>query len=697
MSKGFASNYRVGLLAGLILFGYGALGVRLVWLHVIDRDHLLTSVEKVRREVIPEYARRGDILDINITLLATSVSLVRVGVDPTMVRPEDAPKWPELARLLQVPLAQVQSAIATRYKAAAQARAGGSADLASNPAKNVLLPAANPGSQSSGSNPQAMAVHFNIGEPSEDAAPAAEVAADSAAADGDDETLGEPDSTGRKPIQYVKLSENVPQDVYAQIRKLGIPAVCARNVYHREYPQNEIAAHLIGYVNSMEQPANGIENYANFFLRGQNGWVETEKDAFQHELAQFRTREVPAADGYSIVLSLDSTVQHLAEAELEIIHQKFRPKRATIIVSSAETGFILAMANYPTFDLNRYNKVPASEMASMQNIAVSDLYEPGSVMKIVAASGALEDGLVTPETLFDCNIDRIDYNGKTRPLLHDDAQDHFPGPIPVWKIISKSSNRGAVQLAMRLGDERFFHYVQEFGFGQPTGFPVGGEPPPAALRRNAPPPDKWDYLTITRMPAGYSIAVTPLQMHQAMSVIASGGVMLKPQIVKQVKDASGELVYRFDRKEERRVISERTARLMARLLQRVASEEGTAPSAAIRANGVDYEVAGKTGTAQKPISVTLPSGKVVLRGYSEHDHICSFVGFFPASDPQVVISVVVDDANERFMGKTAYGTLVAAPSFHHLGEELIPYVPIRPPSSAANSGRSLLALEGGRR
>jgi cell division protein FtsI/penicillin-binding protein 2 len=251
---------------------------------------------------------------------------------------------------------------------------------------------------------------------------------------------------------------------------------------------------------------------------------------------------------------------------------------------------------------------------------------------------------------------------------------------------------------MLLGDERFYHYVQAFGFSEPTGFPVGGEPGAAALRRNVPMPgtDRWDDLTMTRMPAGYSVAVSPLQMHQAMSIIASGGMLLKPQIIKQVKDPSGELVYRFDRVEERRVISERTARMMARLLQGVASEDGTAPEAAIRYNGIDYEVAGKTGTAQIPMPATLASGKVVVR-YSEHDHVGSFVGFFPASDPQVVISVIVDDADERFMGKTAYGTLVAAPSFKHLGEQLIPYLPLRPPSSGSNSGRSLLALEGGRR
>lgn len=375
MSKGFASNHRVSLLACLILLGYGAVGVRLVWLHVIDRDHLLASVEMVRHEIIPEYARRGDIRDINGALLATSVSLVVVGVDPRMAHLEDAPKWPELARLLQMPLAQVQKILTTRYRPGAQAHAGAPAGLVINPFANAPLRAAESPPLPSGRNPQGIAFNANVGKPAEAVPPTGEIAA-SALAGEDDEALDEADPTGLRPIKYKKLSENVPQDVYAQILKLGVRGVYGTYAYRREYPQNENAAHLIGYVNSKEEPASGIENLANFFLRGQNGWVETEKDGHGHELAQFRTREVPATDGYSIVLSLDSTVQHLAEAELETIHQNFHPKKATIIVSRPETGFILALANYPTFDLNHYNKVPPSEMASMQNIAVSNLYEP---------------------------------------------------------------------------------------------------------------------------------------------------------------------------------------------------------------------------------------------------------------------------------------------------------------------------------
>ena len=195
-----------------------------------------------------------------------------------------------------------------------------------------------------------------------------------------------------------------------------------------------------------EQPVAGIESYANFYLRGQNGWVESEKDGRQHELAQFRTREVPAADGYGVVLSIDAVIQHMAEAELANIVEKFRPLKATIIVSDPRTGFILALANTPTFDLNGYNKLPKAEQNRLRNIAVADMYEPGSVFKIVAASGALNEGLVTPATTFDCTQSDLARSTTAWPDgalgLGEDRFDHFHRPLTVAQIIGRSSNKG---------------------------------------------------------------------------------------------------------------------------------------------------------------------------------------------------------------------------------------------------------------
>jgi cell division protein FtsI/penicillin-binding protein 2 len=204
------------------------------------------------------------------------------------------------------------------------------------------------------------------------------------------------------------------------------------------------------------------------------------------------------------------------------------------------------------------------------------------------------------------------------------------------------------------------------------------------------PPERWDSLTITRMPMGQSVAASALQMHQAMEVIASGGVLLRPQIIAQIRDAQGGVVYRFDRSEVRRVISPATARTMARLLMGVASKAGTAETAEIPG----YEVAGKTGTAQKLLPVTTASGATVLR-YSERHHVASFVGFLPASRPQLDISVIIDDADAHCPGGVAYGAKVAAPVFKRLAERLIAYEDIRPP--VGTEAVRALALGGARR
>jgi cell division protein FtsI/penicillin-binding protein 2 len=372
----------------------------------------------------------------------------------------------------------------------------------------------------------------------------------------------------------------------------------------------------------------------------------------------------------------------MVEDELAAIAEKYSPEKATIIVSDPRTGFILGLANYPSFDLNTFNKLPTSEQGRMRNTAVADEYEPGSVFKIVAVAGALNEGIVTTGTEFDCTLEKIDYEVITRNLPREDGSEHFDHPLSVAEIVAHSSNKGAAQLAMALGDRRFYDYARAFGFGQHTGFPVGGE-----VAGKLKPPEKWDSLTITRMPMGQSVTATPMQMEQAMGVIASGGVLLRPQIIGEVRDTHGELVYRFGPIAVRRVITEQTARTMARLLAAVASTEGTAPEAAIPG----FEVAGKTGTAQKLIPVTLASGDTMLR-YSDKHHVASFVGFFPASNPQLEIAVIIDDADARCPNGVAYGHTVAAPVFKHLGERLIPYRLIRP--AIENEAKQSFALVG---
>ncbi len=597
MSKGFASNYRIVLVAVGVLLCFGAVGFRLVDLHVLKREKLAQYAEKARRRIEVEPARRGNILDVRGDVLATSRSMLVLQVDPQVLRPQDEAKWPVLARLIGMPAHELDTIFRTKTR-----------------------------------------------------------------------TL--PDDEGERIIQWAKLHDGISESLYAEIQKLGIKGVYGTRSYTRTYPHNRLAAHLIGYVNKEQTPTSGIEAYADFYLRGQNGWRESEKDGRQRELAQFRSREVPSSDGYHVVLSIDSVIQSWVEDELENIATTFRPDNATIIVSDARTGFLLALANYPSFNLNEFNTAP---MAAQKNFAVASQIEPGSTFKIVAAAGALNDGLTRPTEQFNCSVEKTPYRGREVRMMRDDHEyDH---PLTVNEIISVSSNRGACQLAIRLGDQRFYEYSRAFGFGQLTGFPFGGE-----INGELHEPKQWSGIDITRIAAGYTVSATPLQIHSAMGVIASGGELLRPQVIREIRDPEGETVYRFGGLARQRVIERKTAEQMAFALMGVVAEGGTAPKAFIPG----YQVAGKTGTAQK----------IINGAYSNKNHVGSFVGFFPASRPDVVITVIVDNG-KRADGGPAYGSVVAAPSFKRIAEKLIQYLDIKPVFEP--TARPLLAHEGGRR
>ncbi len=618
MSKGFASNYRIVLLGAGILASFGCIGARLLDLHVHERDRLMSYVERARRQITVEPAKRGDILDDRGDRLATSRSLIVLGVDPHALVPADETKWPELARLINMPLGELTRVFTTKTRS---------------------IPA-----QATVSETEA-----------EDAADAAE-----------------PGPKGERLIRWAKLSETVEESTYEQILKLGIKGVYGNRTYSRAYPHNQLAAHLIGFVNKAGEPASGMEAFADFYLRGQDGWRESEKDGLRRELAQFRTREVNATPGYSVRLSIDSAIQHIVEQEIDEVVKKFNPAKVTIIVSDPHSGFVLALGNYPTFNLNEYNSLSKEEMGMMRNVAITDLLDPGSTFKIVPAAGALNDGLVTPTTQFDCSIDSIEFKGKPRRFMRDDHP--FKHPLSVSEIISYSSNVGAARLGMLLGEHKLYDYARAFGFGEKSGFPFGGE-----VTGLLNPVDKWSGIDITRIPAGYSVSATPMQIHYAMATIASGGLLMRPQIIRQVTDNSGEVVYDFTGSVRREVLTTKTAKEMAMMLQKVVSTEGTARHAAIP----HFEIAGKTGTAQKLIN-----GR-----YSDRNHVGSFVGFFPASRPRVVMTVIVDDGRPP-NGRVGYGSVVAAPSFKRIAEQLIQYLDIKP---VIEPSRNLLVMEGGRR
>lgn len=462
------------------------------------------------------------------------------------------------------------------------------------------------------------------------------------------------DGLATRPVRWTRLVEAVDEKTYERALALDIRGVYGNRQFRRAYPGGALAAHILGFINHEGAAVMGVEQYLDFYLRGQDGWRAIERDGRKRELAQFRAREVAPADGFNVILSIDNFVQHCIETELREIARKFDPIGATIIVSDPRDGFILGMANYPSFDLNNFNK---SDMASQRNRAITDIYEPGSTFKIVPVSAALNERLVTADSEFDCGSATVNAFGRILQLPRD---THDYGVLSVAQIVAKSSNRGAARLGIVLGAERLRDYAGAFGFGERTDFPLAGEV--SGILR---PVDKWDGLTITRLPMGHAIGATPLQVHGAMAVIANHGVLLRPQIVRRIVDRDGATVFDFAPIARRRVVRAETAELVARLLTGACATGGTAPLAAIPG----FEVAGKTGTTQK----------LIENRYSNQHHVGSFVGFFPASKPRLVISVIIDDAR---LNGTAYGATVAGPSFKSIAEQLIQYLGISPTTPA---------------
>lgn len=454
-------------------------------------------------------------------------------------------------------------------------------------------------------------------------------------------------------IRWNVLADEVDEKTYREILKLEIDGVYGNRHFKRVYPQGSLSAHVLGYVNKEEQAVAGVEKAMDFYLKGQTGWLESEYDGKRREMAQFRKRRVDATDGFHVSLTIDMMVQHVVELELKNL-MELRPDGATIIVSDPATGNILGMANWPTYDPNEFFNTVKYPVANQRNLAITDIYEPGSTFKIVPIGAGLSEEAINPSMTFNCSLDRVPYRGRVVRLPGDHGEDY--GVISVEDIVAKSSNRGAAQIGILLGEQRLYDYSRAFGFGEETNFLLGPERQ-GILHE----PRKWDGLTISRLPMGQAIAVTPLQTHFAMSVLANDGVLMKPQILSKVADAEGNTIKVYGPKAVRRVISSSAARSLSRMLVKTVSPEGTAPQAQIPG----MEVAGKTGTAER-----VREGG----GYSKTDVDVSFIGYFPASDPRLVITVVIYNPREGIR----YGGHLAGPAFKRISEQLIHLLGISP-------------------
>jgi cell division protein FtsI/penicillin-binding protein 2 len=474
------------------------------------------------------------------------------------------------------------------------------------------------------------------------------------------------DSEGEEhDIRWTVLAREVDEAAVKRVKALGIKALRAELKYRRNYPKGQLAAHVLGYVNKEGEPAAGIEKVMNSLLVGQTGWIESERDGRHRELTSNRLREVAPVDGSTVVLTINSLIQKSCEDALAAAAARYNPKGGIIIVSEPRTGRILGLANWPTYDLNRFFDPQAAPMDSQRNRAVSDVYEPGSVFKIVSISGALEERLITPNSMYDCGATSVPYHGRMVSLP---ADSHPLGVVDIRHIVRESSNRGTVQVGMlyaeRLGEDKFYSLIKSFGFGANTGLITGAEVPGILLS-----PKRWDGMTISRVPMGHSVSVTAMQMHFAMSVVAADGLLMQPQLVLRVDDPkTKQPILSYAPRSRGRAITPATAAQMATLLRAVCGKGGTAPVADIPG----YEVAGKTGTTQK----------IINGRYSSSHHVASFAGFFPVGDPKLAITVIIDEPQGEGV---AYGGKVSAPIFRDVAEKCIRWLDI-PPATTVTRG-----------
>jgi cell division protein FtsI (penicillin-binding protein 3) len=442
--------------------------------------------------------------------------------------------------------------------------------------------------------------------------------------------------------------------IKAGLSDLKIPpnAIRFAESFKRRYPKDALMSHVVGYVNDNGDGCAGMELALNSKLKGELGKISYDVDGKGNEIYSTRNLIKEAVDGADVYLTLDQEIQHITENALNELFVKNRPIAAWAIVQRVETGEILAMASIPPYDLNAYGR---ADKDWMLNRAIGVSFEPGSTMKSITIASALNEKLVVPEEIIDCEAGRWYYLGKSL----SEYRNHHYGKLSVADVLKKSSNIGTAKIALRLGEQRLDEYIRSFGFGQKLGCGLPGEEHGLFW-----PYKKWSKIDITRIGMGHSISVTAMQMVNAYSCLANGGRLMRPTVVRKVVAPDGTVLHNFTPECIGRPIRPEVAETMWRLMARVTGEGGTAPSA--RVDG--YNVAGKTGTATK----VNPNS----RGYLSGHNIASFAGFIPAERPEIAIIVVADDPRG-----TNTGGAVSGPAFSKIADQTMRYLGIPPSES----------------
>jgi cell division protein FtsI/penicillin-binding protein 2 len=466
--------------------------------------------------------------------------------------------------------------------------------------------------------------------------------------------LGVPERELAEKLQgerrYIVIKRQVPESLASALRE-KLRATNLRGIYFehdatRIYPNGSMLCHVIGFTDFEHRGIQGVEASMEEYLHGQDGYRYIEHNRAGQEIVLYRGQERAPRDGYQVHLTVDLNLQNIVENEIDTAMREYSPKKATIILMRPQTGEILAMANRPNFDLNLRSEAKPEEM---KNRAIIDMMEPGSTFKIVAAAAALNERKLQPKSTIFCENGHWEFGGA---VLHDHRAFSY---LSVQDILIKSSNIGAAKLALSVGDQKFYEYVRRFGFGERTGIELPGE-----INGLIRPPRSWSKISITRIPMGHEIGVTPLQMTVAMATIANGGKLITPRIVKSITGSDGKTVTSLSPVVLRQVISPQTASQIGDALRGVVSDRGTAAAAAIPG----FTIAGKTGTAQK----VDPKG-----GYEHGKYVVSFIGYLPAEHPEFVGLVVLDDARTT-KPELNYGGLIAGPIFSRIAEKAAQYL-----------------------
>lgn len=459
-----------------------------------------------------------------------------------------------------------------------------------------------------------------------------------------------------KGNSFAWVARRVTPEVAARVKALPIKGIYFQKEFQRFYPDNQIAAQVLGYVGVDDDGLGGLEQKFEPQLHGVPGRMYTAMDARRKVLGS--TEHEPEA-GRNMVLTIDENIQFLAEQALDHAMQRTQAANGTVVVQDVHTGQILALAIRPTFDPNQFRHTTP---ALLRNHAVSDVYEPGSVFKLVTYSAALEQHVTSPDDMIDCQGGQITLAGR---VIHDDKADHF-GVITVHEALEHSSDVAAVKLALKVGPDNFYKYIRAFGFGARTGTELPGE-----TRGLLRPVNRWGSSSIGSIAIGQEVAVTPLQLVSMVSTIANGGVYLPPHVLLPEQtdhNANGQTLLASPFKPggdlpnplppgAHRVISELTAAQMRKMMEGVVLY-GTGKPAQL--NG--YSSGGKTGTAQKIDPAT--------HLYSKTMHIASFAGIAPVNNPVIAVAIVIDNPK----GGSYYGTAVSAPVFAEVAQQVLEYL-----------------------